>query len=73
MQTEIRNFLEKIDYEGGAYGALDYGLRAEDYVLPKDLVDSWEEIRSMFRELDSAVEEFYGEAYRRAEELEPED
>ncbi len=73
MSTEIRAFLEKMDYEGGPYSALEYGLHSEDYKLPKDLADSWNEIRSLFREIDSAVEEFFGEAYRRADELEPED
>lgn len=54
----IHDFLAKIDWEGGVYGALDYGLTAADYDLPKDVADKWLEIRELFTDLEELVHDF---------------
>jgi hypothetical protein len=62
----IHDFISKIDWEGGVYGALEYGLTARDYDLPKHLVDSWNEIRELFEDIDSLVSEWYRESEKHA-------
>lgn len=54
----IHDFLSKIDWEGGVYEALQYGLKVSDYDLPQEVVDSWNEIRESFADLDELVTEF---------------
>lgn len=69
----IHDFLGKIDHEGGIYSALEYGLTVDMYELPKHIVDMWNELRIQFRDIDTAAEEFFGEAYRYAETVPEED
>ena len=54
----IHDFLGKIDWEGGVYGALAYGLTAADYDLPKYVADKWLEIRELFTDLEELVHDF---------------
>lgn len=63
----IHDFIGKIDWEGGVYGSLEYGLDTRDYELPKHLVDMWNEIRDSFSELDTLVQEWYRESEKFAE------
>lgn len=58
----IHDFISKIDWEGGVYGALGYGLRTKEYDLPKHLVDMWNEIRDLYEDIDSLVQEWYRES-----------
>lgn len=54
----IHDFLSKIDWEGGTYGALGYGLTTADYDLPQNIVDKWKEINELFVDLEELVREF---------------
>lgn len=58
MTYNIHDFLSKIDWEGGVYGALEYGLTVGDYELPQQIIDKWNEIRDMFNEISDLVNEF---------------
>lgn len=55
----IHDFLGKIDWEGGLYSALEYGLSTRDYDLPKDVQDAWEEVRYAFSEMQELVDDFW--------------
>lgn len=63
----IHDFIGKIDWEGGVYGALGYGLRTNEYDLPKHLVDMWNEIRDLYEDIDSLVQEWYRESDKYAD------
>lgn len=63
----IHDFISKIDWEGGVYSALEYGLKTNDYDLPKHLVDTWNEIRDLFEDLDTLVQDWYRESEKFAE------
>lgn len=65
----LHDFLSKIDWEGGVYGALDYGLTAGDYDLPKAITDKWNEIRELFEGLSAEVAEFDILADKLAEDI----
>lgn len=56
---ELERFVGKIDYEGGIYGALEYGLTQSGYELPKEVADQWTEIVDAFGEVESMVAEFW--------------
>jgi hypothetical protein len=58
MKYNIHDFLSKIDYEGGVYGALDYGLTVAEYDLPQNIVDKWKEIGELFTDLEELVRDF---------------
>lgn len=57
--NNLEDFVGKIDWEGGTYSALEYGLSADDYVLPDDVAEKWEEIRDVFSDLESLTGEFW--------------
>lgn len=58
MLSSIDDFFDKIEYEGGACAALEYGLRAEDYNLPPRMAADWHDIVVKFRELDDLLTVF---------------
>lgn len=52
------DFINKIYWEGGIDGAIDYGLDAEEYELPGSVKDAWRQLRAMATAYDTAQEEF---------------
>ena len=55
----IHDFLSKIEWEGGAYEALDYGLTPSGYDLPQNIIDAWWEIREVYETIAPMIEEFW--------------
>jgi len=53
-----QEFANKILWEGGIYGALDYGLDANDYDLPPSVVSAWRDAREGFKQLESFINRF---------------
>lgn len=47
----------KIDWEGGIYGALQYGLSARDIADP-DLARAWDELSTRFNHVDEEARGF---------------
>lgn len=61
----VHELLGKIDYEGGYTDALDYGIRINEYDIPKEIQQLWAEMREAYLsfaeirdELDSKLEEY---------------
>lgn len=73
IHGNLHDFLAKIDWEGGVYGALDYGLTAADYDLPPLVADKWLELRGLFSEFEELVREFDILADKAAENIPYED
>lgn len=48
---------DKIDWEGGVWGALCWGLAAED--LPEQYRDDWRSMARLYDELDERATAFY--------------
>jgi hypothetical protein len=61
-EMNIHDFLGKIDWEGGVYEALQYGLKTNEYDLPQHLVDAWNEIRDAFDDIEDLVADWNEEA-----------
>lgn len=59
MKYNIDDFADKIDNEGGLYGALAYGMSLIDYDLPQNVVDKWLEIHLAFSEMRELEDEFW--------------
>ncbi len=57
--NDLEDFIGKIDWEGGTYSALQYGLESKDYDLPDDVAEKWDEIRDLFGEIEALEGEFY--------------
>lgn len=57
--NNLEDFIGKVDWEGGVTGALEYGLSSDDYDIPDDVAEKWDEIRDVFSDLDSLIGEFY--------------
>jgi hypothetical protein len=55
--TPGTSFRDKIDWEGGAWDALNWGLAAED--LPEQYRDDWRSLAKLYDELDERAAEFY--------------
>lgn len=55
----LEDFVGKIDWEGGLTGALDYGLSTDDYDIPEDVAEKWDEITEFFDEFESLSGEFW--------------
>lgn len=55
----VEEFFDKIEYEGGDYAALEYGLTAEGYDLSREMADDWAEIVSQFGALDEKLKRFF--------------
>lgn len=55
----LSDFVDKIDWEGGIYGALEYGLKSRDYDLPKEVEDQWSELRDLFNDMEDLVADFW--------------
>ena len=55
----IHDFVSKIDWEGGIYGALEYGLTPSGYDLPQNVVDAWWEIREVYESMEPLIEDFW--------------
>lgn len=52
--TNINDLIEKIEWEGGIAGALDYGFaEIDDYDVPDDLKDAWAEMSDVWDEFES--------------------
>ncbi|WP_194904812.1 hypothetical protein [Catenulispora rubra] len=51
---DVRN---KIDWEGGVWGALCWGLTAED--LPEQYREDWQSMAELYQELDERADAFY--------------
>lgn len=56
---DLESFVGKIDWEGGTYSALEYGLSADDYNIPDEVAEKWEEIRDLFSDMESLTGEFW--------------
>jgi len=51
-------FADKVEYEGGIFGALEYGLRATDLQDPTSaLGQAWAELTVRFEELKPLIDE----------------
>jgi len=48
---------DKIDWEGGVWDALNWGLDAED--LPEQYRDDWRSLAKVYEELEQQAAEFY--------------
>jgi hypothetical protein len=48
---------DKIDWEGGVIGALEWGLNTED--LPQQYRPEWQEITRLYQQLDERCTTFY--------------
>ncbi len=57
--NNLEDFVGKIDWEGGVTSALEYGLESDDYNIPDDVAEKWDEIRDVFGDLDNLIGEFY--------------
>lgn len=61
--TESRNIfdlLAKIEWEGGVYAVLEYGLHnIDDYDVPDELKEAWDDMVSLFGEFEGLVEDVY--------------
>lgn len=57
--NNLEDFVGKIDWEGGVTSALEYGLESDDYEIPDDVAEKWDEIRDVFGDLDNLIGEFY--------------
>ncbi|APC46374.1 hypothetical protein HWB05_gp112 [Streptomyces phage BRock] len=55
----LEDFVGKIDWEGGLVGALEYGLSTDDYDIPEDVAEKWEEIVEYFDEFESLSSDFW--------------
>ncbi len=58
---DLEDFEAKIDWEGGVYGALQYGLRADDFYpnLPPRVREAWNDLVIAFDEIDELVDEYH--------------
>lgn len=52
------DFVDKIYWEGGIDGAIDYGLDADEYELPGSVKDAWRQLRIVAATYNTAQEEF---------------
>lgn len=55
----VHDLIDKIDYEGGMSSAIDYGIRIEEYAIPKNLKNDWAEMveaYQAFAELRDSLE-----------------
>jgi len=57
--NDVEDFVGKIDWEGGIPSALEYGLRSEDYDLPEDVAEKWDELVDYFSEFETLEGEFW--------------
>jgi hypothetical protein len=57
--NDLEDFIGKLDWEGGTYSALQYGLSTEQYNLPDEVAEKWDEIRDAFGELETLEGEFF--------------
>jgi len=61
--TESRNIFDllgKIEWEGGISSVLEYGIRdVEDYDLPDELKEAWEEMADCYGEFELLEEAVY--------------
>lgn len=57
--NDLEDFEGKIDWEGGVTGALEYGLSSDDYNLPDEVAEKWEEMRDMFSDFETLEGEFW--------------
>jgi hypothetical protein len=57
--NDLEDFIGKLDWEGGTYSALQYGLSTEQYDLPDEVAEKWDEIRDAFSELETLEGEFF--------------
>lgn len=58
QKETAQDFMQKILWEGGLYGAADYGLKAEDYDLPSQVATAWQEFVTAFRRADGLADTF---------------
>ena len=60
QEEEIVDFFAKIDWEGGFYSAVSYGLRAEDYPgLPEEFSKEWEDLYAKAEKMNKLYDEFF--------------
>lgn len=57
--NDLEDFVGKIDWEGGTYSALQYGLESKDYELPDDVAEKWDELQDLFSEIEALEGEFW--------------
>jgi hypothetical protein len=47
----IADFLRKVKWEGGVFGALEDGLTSQGYNLPEQMKASWDRMSVLYEEL----------------------
>ncbi len=58
--SDLEDFVGKIDWEGGTYSALQYGLESKDYPeIPDDVAEKWDELQDLFGEIEALESEFW--------------
>lgn len=61
---DLASLRNKIEWEGGVIGALEYGVRDDD-IDDDDLSDMWYEIQTKYEVLESDIAEFEDELAKR--------
>lgn len=54
---DIYDLESKIDWEGGYSSAIEYGIDIDDYDVPEDLKEKWEEMVSLYSEYATVADE----------------
>lgn len=57
-KMSAKDFINKIQAEGGVCNALDYGLTTDEYDLPAGMVETWGKCEVVFAELVQVVIDF---------------
>ena len=59
-ESNINDLLEKIDWEEGISGAVENGLTdIEDYDVPEDLKDAWEEMAASIHTVSRLLDYYF--------------
>lgn len=64
---DLPSLRNKIDWEGGIIGALQYGVRDDD-IDDEELSEMWYEIQRQWENLDADMSEFEDELNRRIDD-----
>lgn len=69
MSKDVKDFLGKIEWEGGVYEAIEYGVDERTYELPAELKEHWRALRvgmhalqAHVRFIERLLEEYEGDA-----------
>ena len=58
LKIRVRLFLEKMDWEGGLSGALEYGLQPDED-FPEEFKRKWAEVAAALNELEFMIDDLY--------------